>query len=218
MEHRGVQSGFRFHPTYMEGLTFFQKFMEKQEMNDSGFITTNIDVYDSEEEPWMIYSRRVPCGAADDSLYHYFITKKSSNLGNWKLQDEGKPVQRDSSTSTVVIGCKKKMHYMVNNNEEHREDDGHYWLMKEYKLSNVILHQFDDDRRDYVLCAIKKKLLRPVLRRWIIFLMNLKQSNAMLRGMRDWNARSFSIWADQTREVPSAGAMLKNEAKAIVRD
>ncbi|PHT77834.1 hypothetical protein T459_15886 [Capsicum annuum] len=51
------------------------------------------------------------------------------------------------------------MHYMVNNNEEHREDDGHYWLMKEYKLSNVILHQFDEDRRDYVLCAIKKKFI-----------------------------------------------------------
>ncbi|PHT77787.1 hypothetical protein T459_15839 [Capsicum annuum] len=133
--------------------------MAKQEMNDSGFITTNIDVYDSEEKPWKIYSRGVPCGAADDSLYRYFITKKSSNLGNWKLQDEGKPVHRDSSSSTVVIGYKKKMRYMVNNNEEHREDDGHYWLMKEYKLSNVMLHQFDDDYRDYVLYAIKKKFI-----------------------------------------------------------
>ncbi|PHU13474.1 hypothetical protein BC332_14679 [Capsicum chinense] len=115
--------------------------------------------YDSEEEPWKIYSRGVPCGAADDSLYRYFLTKKSSNLGNWKLQDEGKPVHRDSSSSIVVIGSKKKMRYMVNNNEEHREDDGHYWLMKEYKLSNVILHQFDDDCRDYVLYAIKKKFI-----------------------------------------------------------
>ncbi|XP_047261692.1 NAC domain-containing protein 78-like [Capsicum annuum] len=159
MEQRGVCSGFRFHPTDMERLTFLQKFMEKQEMNDSGFITTNIDVYDSEEEPWMIYSRGVPCGAADYSLYRCFITKKSSNLGNWKLQDEGKSVHRDSSSSTVVIGCKKKMRYMVYNNEEHREDDVHYWLMKEYKLSNVILRQFDDDRRDYVLCAIKKKFI-----------------------------------------------------------
>ncbi|KAM3327526.1 hypothetical protein P3S68_033939 [Capsicum galapagoense] len=156
MGQRGVRSGFRFHPTDTEGLTFLQKFVAKQEMNDSGFITTNIDVYYSEEEPWKIYSRGVPCGAADDSLYRYFITKKSSNLGNWKLQSEGKPVHRDSSLSTVVIGCKKKMCYMINNNEEHREDDGHYWLMKEYELSNVILHLFDDDRRDYVLCAIKK--------------------------------------------------------------
>ncbi|XP_047258707.1 NAC domain-containing protein 13-like [Capsicum annuum] len=159
MEQRGVRSGFRFHPTDTEGLTFFKKFMAKQEMNDSGFITTNIDVYDSEEEPWKIYSRGIPCGAADDSLYRYFITKKSRNHGNWKLQDEGKPVHRDSSSSIVFIGCKKKMRYMVNNNEEHSEDDGHFWLMKEYKLSNVILHQFDDDRRDYVLCAIKKKFI-----------------------------------------------------------
>ncbi|KAM3376455.1 NAC domain-containing protein 20-like [Capsicum galapagoense] len=159
MEQRIVRSGFRFHPTDMEGLTFLQKFMAKQEINYSGFITINIDVYDSEEEPWKIYSRGVPCGADDDSLYRYFITKKSSNLGNWKLQDEGKPVHRDSSSSTVVIGCKKKMRYMVNNNEEHREDDGHYWLMKEYKLSNVMLHQFDDDYRDYVLYAIKKKFI-----------------------------------------------------------
>ncbi|PHT44404.1 hypothetical protein CQW23_13562 [Capsicum baccatum] len=163
MGQRGVRSGFRFHPTDTEGLTFLQKFMAKQEMNDSGFITTNIDVYDSEEDPWKIYSRGVPCGAADDSLYRYFITKKSSNLGNWKLQSEGKPVHRDSSSSTVVIGCKKKMCYMINNNEEHREDDGHYWLMKEYELSNVILHQFDDDRRDYVLCAIKKKFIETCL-------------------------------------------------------
>ncbi|PHT34822.1 hypothetical protein CQW23_26622 [Capsicum baccatum] len=155
MEKRGV----RFHPTDTEGLTFLKKFMAKQEMNDSGFITTNIDVYDSEEEPWKIYSRGVPCGDADDSLFRYFITKKSSNLGNWKLQSEGKPVHRDSSSSTVVMGCKKKMCYMINNNEELREDDGHYWMMKEYELSNVILHQFDDDRRDYVLWAIKKKFI-----------------------------------------------------------
>ncbi|KAM3267535.1 hypothetical protein P3S67_032291 [Capsicum chacoense] len=86
MGQRGVRSGFRFHPTDTKGLTFLQKFVAKQEMNDSGFITTNIDVYDSEEEPWKIYSRGVTCGAADDSLYRYFITKKSSNLGNWKLQ------------------------------------------------------------------------------------------------------------------------------------
>ncbi|PHU03446.1 hypothetical protein BC332_28697 [Capsicum chinense] len=99
-------------------------------MNDSGFITTNIDVYDAEKEPWKIYSRGVPCGAADDSLYRCFITKKSSNLGNLKLQDEGKPVHRDSSSSIVVIGSKKKMCYM-----------------------------FDDDRRDYVLCAIKKTFI-----------------------------------------------------------
>ncbi|PHT34821.1 hypothetical protein CQW23_26621 [Capsicum baccatum] len=156
---RGVSSGFPFHPTDTKGVTFLQKFMAKQEMNDSGFITTNIDVYDLEEEPWKIYSRGVPCGAADDSLYRYFITKKCSNLGNWKLQDERKPFHRDSSSSTVVIGCKKKMRYMVNNNEEHREDNGHYRLMKEYKLSNVILHLFDDDRRDYVLCAIKKNFI-----------------------------------------------------------
>ncbi|PHT77789.1 hypothetical protein T459_15841 [Capsicum annuum] len=129
MGQRGVRSGFRFHPTDTKGLTFLQKFVAKQEMNDSGFITTNIDVYDSEEEPWKIYSRGVTCGAADD----------------------------------IVIGCKKKMCYMINNNEEHREDDGHYWLMKEYELSNVILHLFDDDRRDYVLCEIKKKFIETCL-------------------------------------------------------
>ncbi|PHU13478.1 hypothetical protein BC332_14683 [Capsicum chinense] len=179
MEQRGVRSGFRFHPTDTEGLTFLQKFMAKQEMNDSGFISTNIDVYDSEEEPWKIYSRGVPCGVADDSLYRYFITKKSSNLGNWKLQDEGKPVHRDSSSSTVVIVCKKKICYMINNIEEHREDDGHYWLMKEYELSNFILHQFDDDRRDYVLVLSRRSLLRIVFRRQKMFLRNLEQSKSI---------------------------------------
>ncbi|KAF3626135.1 hypothetical protein FXO38_29435 [Capsicum annuum] len=100
--------------------------------------------------------------------HKYGKLPRMSSLRSWFLpmaddfRDRASQMWKTSSprsTSTVVIGCKKKMHYMVNNNEEHREDDGHYWLMKEYKLSNVILHQFDDDRRDYVLCAIKKKFI-----------------------------------------------------------
>lgn len=43
--------GFHFHPTNTEGIMFLLKFMAKQEMNDSEFITVNVDVYGAEEEP-----------------------------------------------------------------------------------------------------------------------------------------------------------------------
>lgn len=33
-------------------------------MNDSGFITTNVDIYGADEEPWKIYSHEIPYGAA----------------------------------------------------------------------------------------------------------------------------------------------------------
>ncbi|PHT42502.1 hypothetical protein CQW23_16527 [Capsicum baccatum] len=90
-------------------------------------------------------------------LMTVFIATSLQSKGSWKQKAEGKPVHYNSSSSTVVIRCKKKMRYIINN--EHKEDDGHYWLMQEYELSNVILHKFDEKRRDYVLCAITKKLI-----------------------------------------------------------
>ncbi|XP_059302073.1 NAC domain-containing protein 1-like [Lycium ferocissimum] len=167
MEHLELKEGFRFHPTDSEGLSFLLRFVAKQEMHDAGFITTNIDVYGN-EEPWEIYSQGVPCGGSEDEdaddCYRYFITKlkkKSTmmyhrevgNKGSWKQQGEENPVYNNmgNSSSALIIGCKKSMRYV---NKEHKDGD---WLMKEYELSKVILQKFDEDCRDYVLCAIKKK-------------------------------------------------------------
>ncbi|KAK4375890.1 hypothetical protein RND71_006567 [Anisodus tanguticus] len=165
MEHLELKEGFRFHPTDYEGLSYLLRFVAKQEMHDAGFITTNIDVYGN-EEPWEIYSQGVPSGGSgddDNSSYRYFITKlkKSTmtyhrevgNKGNWKQQDKEKPVycNMGNSSSELIIGCKKSMRYV---NKEHKDGD---WLMKEYELSKVILQKFDEDCRDYVLCAIKNK-------------------------------------------------------------
>ncbi|XP_055835186.1 NAC domain-containing protein 78-like [Solanum dulcamara] len=150
MEHFEQKEGYRFYPTDSEGLKFLLRFVAKQEMHDAGFISTNIHVY-GKEEPWEIYSQGVSDDDEDTSNYRYFITKKNNiYVGSWKQQDEGKPVHYNmhNSSSPMVIGCKKKMHY------EH--EDGH-WIMKGYQLSTVILDKFDEDRRDYVLCAIKKK-------------------------------------------------------------
>nr|XP_016453035.1 PREDICTED: NAC domain-containing protein 45-like [Nicotiana tabacum] len=140
------QEGFRFRPTDSEGLMFLLRFVAGQEMHDSGFITTNVDVY-GKQEPWEIYDNGVPCGGDDDSTnYRYFITKlkKKSNAryhrsvgnkGTWKQDNKGKPVHYINTSSVK---------------------DGH-WLMKEYELSKVILHKFDQNCKDYyVLCAIKK--------------------------------------------------------------
>ncbi|WMV54367.1 hypothetical protein MTR67_047752 [Solanum verrucosum] len=46
-----------------------------------------------------------------------------------------------------VIGTKKKMH--------HVHEFGH-WIMKQYELSPVFL---DEDRKDYVLCAMKREYI-----------------------------------------------------------
>lgn len=168
MEQLG-QVGFRFRPTDSEGLMFLLRFVAGQEMHDSGFITTNVDVY-GKQEPWEIYDNGVPCGDDDDKTnYRYFITKlkKKSNVryhrsvgnkGTWKQDNKGKPVHyknMGNASSGVNIGSKTNLSYK--NKEFYPEDqkDGH-WLMKEYELSKLILHKFDQDRRDYVLCAIKK--------------------------------------------------------------
>lgn len=146
------KEGYRFHPSDSEIVKFLLRFVAKQEMHDGGFITTNIDVY-GQQEPWEIYNQGVPTGGLDDdndSSYRYFITKKSNRIDHgcfWKQQDEGKLAHynmHNSSSTTIVIGYKKKMH-----------EDGH-WIMKEYQLSMAILLKFEEDRRDYVLCAIKK--------------------------------------------------------------
>ncbi|XP_070054017.1 NAC domain containing protein 52-like [Nicotiana tomentosiformis] len=158
MGHLELEEGFRFRPKDSEGLTFLLRFVVGQEMYDAGFITTNVDVY-GKQEPWEIYEHGVPCGDDEDSSsYPHFITKlkKKSNAryhravgnkGSWKQDAKGKPM--------VNIGSKTNLSYK--NKEFYPEDqkDGH-WLMKEYELSKVILHKFDQDCRDYVLCAIKK--------------------------------------------------------------
>ncbi|OIT30050.1 hypothetical protein A4A49_18764 [Nicotiana attenuata] len=169
MEHLKFEEGFRFRPTDSEGLTFLLRFIAGQEMHDSGFITTNVDVY-GKQEPWEIYDHGVPCGDDEDNTsYRYFITKlkKKSNAryhrsvgnkGTWKQDNKGKPVHyknMGNSSSVVNIGSKTSLSYKNKKFYPEDQKDGH-WLMKEYELSKVILHKFDKDRRDYVLCAIKK--------------------------------------------------------------
>lgn len=172
MEQQLQEGFYRFRPTDSERLKLLLRFIAKQEMNDSGFITTNIDVYGG-EEPWEIYNHGVSCGNDDDdnadsSNYRYFITKlkkkskagynrEVGNKGSWKQQDKAKSVHYENvgNSSLVVIGCKKSLCY-VNKDQCYNQSDGH-WLMKEYELSNVILQKFDEDCRDYVLCAIKRK-------------------------------------------------------------
>lgn len=159
-----LQEGFRFHPTDAEAITFLLRFIAGEVMNDSGFITTHVDTYNNQLDPWDIYSRGVPCGNDDGeddcSQYRYFITKlkkKSEsrynrNVGNkgcWK-QNISKPVQKNGGQ---VIGYKKSMSYV---NKSYDRQNGH-WLMKEYELSSKILDKFNNDRRDYVFCAIKMR-------------------------------------------------------------
>ncbi|XP_059315716.1 NAC domain-containing protein 78-like [Lycium ferocissimum] len=161
-----LKDGFRFRPTDAQALIFLLRFIAGEVMNDSGFVTTNVDVY-GKQEPWDIYSHGVPCdndeGDNNDCTHNrFFITKlkkknKSKynrnvgNKGSWKQQDKGKPVKY----SSVTIGCKKSMSYV---NKNYNRKNGH-WLMNEYELSSAILEKFNEDCRDYVLCAIKK---RPV--------------------------------------------------------
>lgn len=167
-QHLKLEDGFRFRPTDSEGLMFLLRFVAGQEMHDSGFITTNVDVY-GKQEPWEIYDNGVPCGDDEDSTsYRYFITKlkKKSNAryhrsvgnkGTWKQDAKDKPVHYKNmgNTSSVVnIGSKTCLSYKNKKFYPEDQKDGH-WLMKEYKLSKVILHKFDEERRDYVLCAIK---------------------------------------------------------------
>ncbi|XP_055835735.1 NAC domain-containing protein 78-like [Solanum dulcamara] len=160
-----LKEGFRFRPTDAEAITFLLRFIAGKAMNDSGFITTNVNTYSKQLEPWDIYSHGVPCdnddGDNDCSQYRFFITKlkkKSEfkysrivgNKGSWKQQDKSKPVRNNGG---IVIGYKKSMSYV---NKGYNQDNGH-WLMKEYDLSTKILDKFDNDCRDYVLCAIKKR-------------------------------------------------------------
>nr|XP_009628610.1 uncharacterized protein LOC104118924 [Nicotiana tomentosiformis] len=109
------QEGFRFRPTDSEGLMFLLRFVVGQEMHDSGFTTTNVDVY-GKQEPWEIYDNGVPCGDDEDSTsYRYFITKlKRKNKGTWKQDNKGKPVHyinMGNASSVVNIGSKTNLSY-----------------------------------------------------------------------------------------------------------
>ncbi|CAN4116041.1 unnamed protein product [Withania somnifera] len=160
-----LNEGFRFRPTDGEALTFLLRFIVGEEMNDSGFITTNVDVY-SKQEPWESYNHGVPCSDDDDcTQYRFFITKlkkksKSKynrtvgNNGSWKQQN-CKPVCKNGGP---VIGYKRNITYK--NKNCNLEIYGH-WLMKEYQLSDVTMDAIckkfnDEEHRHWVLCAIKK--------------------------------------------------------------
>ncbi|XP_015057488.1 uncharacterized protein LOC107003692 [Solanum pennellii] len=147
--------GYHFHPSAKERLQFLLRFVAKSAMNDDGLITTNLDVY-GEEEPLEIYSQGVPTGGLeaddDDYSYRYFITKKNNNNGNWKQQGEEIPVffKIGNVSTSLVMGTKKKMHYV--------HEFGH-WIMKQYELSPVFFSRFGEDRKEYVLCAMKREYI-----------------------------------------------------------
>ncbi|KAL3324258.1 hypothetical protein AABB24_038441 [Solanum stoloniferum] len=156
MEPPGEILGYIFHPSAKERLQFLLRFVAKSAMNDEGFITTNLDVY-GEEEPWEIYSQGVASGGLEDDdnyRYRYFITKKNKgeNNGSWKQQGEEMPIffKIGNVSTPHVIGTKKKMH--------HVHEFGH-WIMKQYQLSPLYLSRFDEDRKDYVLCAMKREYI-----------------------------------------------------------
>ncbi|XP_059281321.1 NAC domain-containing protein 96-like [Lycium ferocissimum] len=166
------KEGFRFRPRDRKGVTFLLRFIAGQVMNDSGFITTNVDVY-GKQEPWQIYNHGVAFGNDDGdntcSQYRYFITKlkkKNKSMynrnvgknGRWKQQDKGKAVRKKGGQ---VIGYKKSMSY--ENKNCNLETYGH-WLMKEYQLSDVISNKFkDEERRDWLECA--EKMIKRILQR-----------------------------------------------------
>ncbi|OIT21576.1 PREDICTED: NAC transcription factor 32-like [Nicotiana attenuata] len=144
MEHLKFEEGFRFRPTDSEGLTFLLRFVAGQEMHNSRFITTDIDVY-GKQEPWEIYDNGVPCGDDEDNSSHrYFITKmkKKSNAryhrsvgnkGTWKQDAEDKPVHyknMGNKSSVVNIGSKTCLSYKNKMFYPEDQKDGH-WLMKE---------------------------------------------------------------------------------------
>ncbi|CAN4084597.1 unnamed protein product [Withania somnifera] len=149
-----LNEGFRFRPTDAEALSILLRFIVGEEMNDSGFISTNVD------------NHGVPCSDDDDcTQYRFFITKlkkksKSKynrtvgNKGSWKQQN-CKPVCKNGGP---VIGYKRNITYK--NKNCNLEIYGH-WLMKEYQLSDVTMDAIckkfnDEEHRHWVLFAIKK--------------------------------------------------------------
>ncbi|KAK4341324.1 hypothetical protein RND71_039825 [Anisodus tanguticus] len=92
-----IKEGFCFRPADAQVFMFLLRFIARQDMNDSEFITTNVYVY-GKQEPWNIYDHGVPCGDDDGdndcSQYLFFITKLKKknksmyncNIGNSKTR------------------------------------------------------------------------------------------------------------------------------------
>ncbi|KAH0746007.1 hypothetical protein KY285_007664 [Solanum tuberosum] len=104
--------------------------MSKEEMDDSGFIRTNLNVY-GEEEPWEIYSQGVMTTIA-------IVTS----------------LQRKT---TMALGNNKAKKHLFKKNMHHVHKSGH-WIMEEYEISPLLTCWLDDDRTDYVLCSINSRL------------------------------------------------------------
>ncbi|OIT33961.1 hypothetical protein A4A49_32400 [Nicotiana attenuata] len=86
-----------------------------------------------------------------NSRYHSSV----GNKGTWKQDAKGKPVHyknMGNSSSVVNIGFKTYLSYKNKKFYPEDQKDG----LADEGVGAVILQKFDEDRRDYVLCAIKK--------------------------------------------------------------
>ncbi|XP_070035500.1 NAC domain-containing protein 96-like [Nicotiana tabacum] len=143
MELDNLGEGYRFRPTDSELVKF---------LLSHGHSTGGV------EDNW------------DTCIYRYFITPRKKNKGRfsrivgrrggtWIQQDKGRAVtikSCDQRKRDLIIGRMKSMCY---NNKCINSDDYNdgKWLMKEYVLSDPILNKFSNsERKDYVICAIKK--------------------------------------------------------------
>ncbi|CAA0823919.1 Unknown protein [Striga hermonthica] len=156
--------GVRFRPRDTECLEYLQGFITGNPLPSHGFISI-ADLY-GQTEPWELFED----SHVKDGGCRYFFTKLkkvgakkgrtyqrySRNVGadgNWSNKGQKSDIIGPKGN---IIGHARTFRYQPRNSDDVGPTHGE-WALKEYSLPDSTSLRVAEDRRDYVLCVLKKK-------------------------------------------------------------
>ncbi|GER24971.1 NAC domain protein [Striga asiatica] len=136
--------GFRFSPCDRECIDhLLGSFIKKSLLPSHGFISI-ADLY-GQTEPWELFEDSQKVGAKKGRSYQRY-SKDVGAGGNWSNKGQ----------KSDIIGHARTFRYQPRNSDDVGPTRGE-WALKEYSFPDSTSLRVDDDRRDYVLCVLKKK-------------------------------------------------------------
>ncbi|CAA0823883.1 Unknown protein [Striga hermonthica] len=156
--------GYRFKPRDGECCEFLLGFVKGNPLPSHGFISI-VDLY-GQTEPWELFED----SQVKDGNCRYFFTKLkkvgakkgrsyqrySRNVGaGWNWSNKGQKSDIIGPKGNI-IGHARTFRYQLRNSDNVGPTHGE-WAMKEYSLPDSTSLRVEEDRRDYVLCVLKRK-------------------------------------------------------------
>ncbi|CAA0828491.1 NAC domain-containing protein 78 [Striga hermonthica] len=160
-----ISNGFRFRPTDGECIAYLLGFVTGNSPPSHGFISI-ADLY-GQTEPWELFensevksrgcryffTKLKKVGAKKGRSYQRYSRNVGTCGGNWSNKGQKSDIIGPKGN---IVGHSRTFRYQPRNSDDVGPTHGE-WALKEYSLSEDTVLGLDEDRRDYVLCVLKKK-------------------------------------------------------------